>query len=112
MQAFLRLKQKLEGRVVQGRQPECVYSDEERSDALQLLRSVCGRIGQMHTSCRNSFDQKNMLVHMASVLGGWLLAGTPGSISVARLGDSREGLCMPSNTRLLHDIVLGAECKA
>lgn len=110
MQAYMQLKSTLEGRVVQDRLPECVCSDDERDSALELLRTVCGRLGQISTAYRRSLDQKAMFLHMASVLGKWLLAGAPGSISVARLLDGRHAAHMPASTLYLHNIVLGAEC--
>lgn len=96
--------------MVRDRVPECVCSNVERTLSLELLSTVCGQLGQMSTATRRSLDQKAMLVHMASVLGQWLQAGRPGSISVARLFDGRDGAGMPANILSLHKIVLGAEC--
>lgn len=107
LQAFMHLKSTLEGRVVQDRLPECVCSDDERAQSLELLSTVCGRIGQMNTACRSSLDEKAMYAHMASVLGKWLLAGAPGSIG---LSDGRDSAHMPAHTVSLHNIVLGVEC--
>ena len=64
----------------------------------------------MGTAQRCSLDQKAMLVHMASRLGTWLLAGAAGRVSVAGLVHGTDAAFMPVNTRSLHNIVLGAEC--
>ena len=110
VQAYMRLKGALGGRVVRERLPECVANEEERAAALELLGAVCGRIGQMGAASRGSLDQKAMLLHMAAGLGRWLLAGVPGSVSASGQLDGRDVAHMPPSTLSLHNIVLGAEC--
>jgi hypothetical protein len=79
---------------------------------LGLLSSVCSRIGQMNSEpmSRTSLAHQAMFVHMASALGKWLLAGAPGSVSVAGLSDGWDCSYMPANTLAMHNVVLGTEC--
>lgn len=80
-------------------------SRDEREAAYSVLLHACTRLSDLKALGEGTEEQQVMFTHMSALLGKWLLAGTPGSVSVTGQGPNSVLRHIPSSALSFHEVV-------